>query len=929
MQTIKLHEATKQFGISNKLAMFFLEKTNKPVKSHSSVITIDQLESLREFSENQNNFKNILNEFDELEREEKERKLRQQKEKEVPPTKSEEEVPQVVIKETEPEPEPEIPVPPTEPPVAPPTPKPEIPREPREPEVKPEPRPEPRPQPKVTSPGPQSAKPVEQRPLKVHPQPPQPHHAPRPTSPQPPRREPHPPRAERPEAKDVRKETPGERRPQPSAPAPSFDKKRKEESVIRIDRIEKEIVPDRDETKEGLKDRPVKKEKPKVKPKPKSDFIPYDDYMADVPGAIPDIPEVPIKKEIPVRPVRKDLGKKEFPGRKEFPKRDRFEPKRHEAPKEAPKPKPKERILVLPELVQTSNFINIKELAEKLNVKLRDIEDRMGALGKQYNTNQILTIEDINEICDEFKVPVDIVSFEDDIHNNHISEFKAERTPRAPVVTVMGHVDHGKTTLLDTLRKTRVAEKEAGGITQKIGAYKLTNNGNEIVFIDTPGHEAFTNIRARGAKVTDIVVLVVAANDGVQPQTVEAIDHARAANVPLVVAINKVDMEGADVNRVKQQLSRYGIVVEDWGGDVVSVEISAKYNKNLDTLLEMLTLSAEMLELKSYKRIPARGTIIESRLDPQLGPVGTVLIQHGILKRGDFFICGDSVGRVKTIFDDHGKAINEAEAPLPVEVMGFEEIPEAGELFQVTTDVEKARKVIELRKQMGKEARIDSTSPDKKMSLQNLFDKLGEAKSKEFPIIIKADNFSSSEVLEKVLIKQAQDTMKVNIIRKAVGNITEGDVLLAATSGAIIIGFNVKAPQKILGLAKRDKVEIRLYNIIYHLMEEFERVVKGEMAPEYIERFIGRVEVLQLFKISKVGIIAGCVVREGKITNKSKIKVMRKNDLVFEGEIETLKRVKNDASEVNAGTECGVRIKNFNAIEAGDMLEAYEVKLKV
>jgi translation initiation factor IF-2 len=523
---------------------------------------------------------------------------------------------------------------------------------------------------------------------------------------------------------------------------------------------------------------------------------------------------------------------------------------------------------------------------------------------------------------------VDIVSFEDAIFYSDIETLDAKLSDRAPVVTVMGHVDHGKTTLLDTLRDTHTAEKEAGGITQKIGAYKLHANNADIVFLDTPGHEAFTNIRARGAKVTDIVILVVAANDGVKPQTIEAINHAKAADVPIVVAINKIDLPGANPDKVKQELAQRDVVVENWGGQVVSVEISAKQNQNLDSLLEMITLQAEILELKAYQDIPARGTIIESRLDPQLGPMGTVLIQHGQVKRGDFFICGDAVGKVKSIFDDQGTVQDNARVPLPVEIMGFENVPEAGERFQVVTDVEKARKVIDMRKQKEKEARNEEVLADKKLSLQNLFERLEENKTKVFPIVIKSDNFSSGEVLENILLKQSREKLKINIIHQGIGNITESDILLASTSDAIILGFNVKAPQKILNLAKQEQIQIRLYNVIYHLIEDIEKAIKGEIEPEYVETHIGTVEVLQIFKISKIGVIAGCLVKEGKVTNKSTVKTFRKDALVFEGEIENLKRVKNDVAEVKAGTECGIRIKNFNAVEVGDMLEIYEKMVK-
>ncbi|KAF5433506.1 translation initiation factor IF-2, partial [Candidatus Methanophagaceae archaeon] len=500
--------------------------------------------------------------------------------------------------------------------------------------------------------------------------------------------------------------------------------------------------------------------------------------------------------------------------------------------------------------------------------------------------------------------------------------------PRAPVVAVMGHVDHGKTTLLDHLRKTHVAAKEAGGITQKIGAYQLRINKNTIVFIDTPGHEAFTNLRARGAQVTDVVILVVAANEGVKPQTIEAINHALAAKVPIIVAINKIDMKGAEPDKVKQELSQHNILVEDWGGDIVSVEISAKTGKNLDALLEMISLVTEMQELKAYKDIPARGTIIESRLDPKLGSMGTILIQHGQLHRGDHFICGNSIGKVKSIFNDKGEIIDTAEAPMPIEMMGFDEVPDSGDKFQVIDDIEKARKIIEMRKLREKESKKEEIDAEKKLSLQNLFKKMETSKTKIFPIITKTDNFGSGEVIEKLLLEKNADNLTINIIHKGIGNITEGDILLASTAGAIIIGFNIKVPQKVLILAKREQIEIKLFDVIYHLIEEIEKSIKGEIVPEYITNLIGKIEVLQKFKISRLGLVAGCIVKEGKVTNKSKLKVLRGNDLVFEGDIETLKRVKDEVSEVRAGTECGIKIKNFNSIEVGDIIEAYELTLK-
>ncbi len=769
MQTIKLHEATKQFEISNKLAMFYLKKKKVPVKSHSSVISMEQLELLREFSSNQDKYTKLINEFKDSQTKSKSTKT--------------------VKTDTAPKKEPEKKV--------------EIPKQKKSPAKK------------------------------------------------------------TPKVKIEEKDIPKEKKPI-------------------IEKIEK-------------------KEEKKVTPKP---------------------PE-------PLKIIPKREPEKKKPAKPEQPKKPEAPPK--EMKEKTPpvvKPRPEKKFPNLPETIQISDFITYKELCEKLNLKLKDVGKKLKHLSQQHQTNQLLNLEDIKNICGEFKVEFDLKGYEDYIFNEGIEKSGAKLIPRVPVVAVMGHVDHGKTTLLDHLRKTQVAAKEAGGITQKIGAYLLRINKNAIVFIDTPGHEAFTNLRARGAQVTDLVILVVAANEGVKPQTIEAINHALAAKVPIIVAINKIDMKGAEPDKVKQELSQHNILVEDWGGDIVSVEISAKTGQNLDALLEMISLVTEMQELKAYKDIPARGTIIESRLDPKLGSMGTILIQHGQLHRGDHFICGNSIGKVKSIFNDKGETIDTAEAPMPIEIMGFDEIPNSGDKFQVIDDIEKARKIIEMRKLREKESKKEEIDAEKKLSLQNLFKKMEASKTKIFPIITKTDNFGSGEVIEKLLLEKNADNLTIDIIHKGIGNITEGDILLASTAGAIIIGFNIKVPQKVLILAKREQIEIKLFDVIYHLIEEIEKSIKGEIVPEYISNLIGKIEVLQKFKISKLGLVAGCIVKEGKVTNKSKLKVVRGNDLVFEGDIETLKRVKDEVSEVRAGTECGIKIKNFNSIEVGDIIEAYELTLK-
>jgi len=766
--SIKLHEATKKFKISNKLAMFFLEKKDIPVKSHSSVISMEQLELLREFSGSIEKYSKIVDEFNNIGKKKKKEskkvvKEESTKEKKVKEKEIKEEIPKIkLIKETIPEKK-------------------------------------------------KGLKNIE-----------------------------------------------------------------KDEIAVEKDKIDK------------------KTEKMKIVQK---------------------------KEELKEKEIKR-REKKELNLKQPEPEKEKKKEKNHDLKKQ------KTEELNLPKIIKISDLITLKEFCEKLNIKLKHVEEKIKCLKKEYLSNDIIDVEDVKEICKQFNVKVEITSYEDYIFFGQVEKNKAKSLKRSPVVTVMGHVDHGKTTLLDSLRKTKVADREVGGITQKIGAYKLSINGGDIIFIDTPGHEAFTNLRVRGAKITDIIVLVVAANDGVKPQTIEAINHAFAAGVPIIVAINKIDMDSADSDKVKQELSQHNVLVEEWGGDVVCVEISAKFDKNLNSLLEMIILVAEMQELKSYKDIPARGTVIESRLDTNLGPMGSVLIQDGSIKTGDCFICGNSIGKIKCIFNDRGKTINYAEAPIPVEIMGFENLPDSGDRFQIIDDIEKAKKVIDLRKLRQKETRKDEIFAEKKLSLQNLFKKMENKEIKSFPIIIKTDNFGSGEVIEEILLKQSIENLKVVVIHKSIGNISESDILLASTSGSIIIGFNVKASQRILMLAKREKIEIKLYNVVYHLIEDIEKSIKGEMEPEYIESKIGKVEIIQKFKISKLGIIAGCLVKEGKVTNKSKLKVIRGNDLVFEGEIESLRRIKDEVKEVKAGTECGIRIKNFNAIEINDILEVYEILKK-
>jgi translation initiation factor IF-2 len=465
-----------------------------------------------------------------------------------------------------------------------------------------------------------------------------------------------------------------------------------------------------------------------------------------------------------------------------------------------------------------------------------------------------------------------------------------------------------------------VADKEAGGITQHIGAYRVEKNGRKIVFIDTPGHEAFTRMRARGSKVTDIVVLVVAADDGVMPQTLEAIDHAKAAGVPIVVAINKIDRPDAQPDRIKQQLADRGLLAEDWGGDVVMVPVSARAKTNLDLLLEMILLVADMLDLKANPGRPAMGNVLEARLDRARGPVATVLVRNGTLKVGDHFICGSVFGKVRALFDDHGEPIREAEPSTPVEVLGLDAVPEVGDTFQVVTDTAKAKQIVMYREV---KAREQSMARSSRLTLDELHDQLKEGEVKDLNIILKTDVGGTAEVLSDTLQKLSTDKIKIRVLRSAVGAITESDVLLATTSEAIIVGFNVRPERNAQALAEREKVDVRMHTIIYELVDEMKRAMSGLLDPVFKQVYKGRAQVREVFRISKVGAVAGCVVDDGVIARSSEIRLLRDNVVVHTGKILSLKRFKNDASEVKAGFECGISIANYNDLKPGDVIEAF------
>jgi translation initiation factor IF-2 len=565
--------------------------------------------------------------------------------------------------------------------------------------------------------------------------------------------------------------------------------------------------------------------------------------------------------------------------------------------------------------------ITVKELSEKLGVKsslvIKKLVDR-----KIFATiNQSLDVKMAQDLAREFGAATNTLSFEEEATwELELAEEAKDQVPRPPVVTIMGHVDHGKTSLLDAIRSTHVADREAGGITQHIGASQVTHNDKKIVFIDTPGHEAFTRMRARGAKVTDIVILVVSADDGVMPQTLEAMDHAKAAKVPIMVAINKIDKPGAQPERIKQQLADRGLLAEDWGGDVVMVPVSAKTKENLDLLLENLLLVAEIANLKANPSRPGIGTVLEAQLDRGRGPVATVLVQNGTLRVGDFFICGQVFGKVRAMYDHLGQQVREAEPATAVEVIGLDALPEVGDNFQVVTDTAKAKQIVMYRESKTRE---QAMSKNNRITLEMLNRSVKEGDTKELNVIIKTDVGGTAEVLSEMLQKLSTEKVKIRVIAKNVGAITESDVLLASASEAIIIGFNVRPERNAASLAEKESVDIRLHTIIYELTDEIKKAMTGLLDPTFKEVFKGRAEVREVFRISKVGIVAGCYVTEGSLSRGNLLRLTRDNIVIHTGRIDTLKRFKDDVTEVKQGFECGVTLVNHSDVKQGDIIEAF------
>jgi len=632
----------------------------------------------------------------------------------------------------------------------------------------------------------------------------------------------------------------------------------------------------------------------------------------------PPRPGMPAQR--PGMPPRPQFGQQYRPGQRPVTTR-RERPSGPTIAAPAPPP-PVTRTITLAE------GMTVKDMADKLEVRVKDVLAKLLMKRMMMTINSTLDVEQAKDIAREFGAEIEMRSFEEELVSAERDDSKPEdRRMRAPVVTVMGHVDHGKTSLLDAIRETKVAEREAGGITQHIGAYHVdVGDGRSVVFLDTPGHQAFTLMRARGAKVTDVVVLVVAADDGVMPQTREAIDHAKAANVPIVVAINKIDKPGANPDNVKRELAELNLVPEDWGGNTVMVQVSAKKKQNLDQLLEMILLSTDILELKANPKHSASGTVLEAKLDRGRGPVATVLVQDGTLNVGDNFIAGPVVGRVRALIDDRGRPVRSAGPSTPVEVLGLASLPQPGDLFQTVADAAKARQIATYRQTQARDKAHSARGG--RLTLESLKEQIAEGGIKELPIIVKADVQGSAEVLADSLTKLSDEKVKIRIIGSGVGAINESDVLLASASNAIIIGFNVRPDRNAADVAEREAVDIRLHSVIYTVTEEIQKGMEGLLDPTFKEVRIGTAEVREVFKVPKIGAIAGCMVTEGRITRagETTARLLRDNVVVHEGKIGSLRRFKDDVSEVKSGFECGIGLERYNDIKVGDLIEVFTME---
>lgn len=577
-------------------------------------------------------------------------------------------------------------------------------------------------------------------------------------------------------------------------------------------------------------------------------------------------------------------------------------------------------------IIKIRGEITLGDFAERLGVSSSEIIKKLFLKGQMLTINSPLSIETVEEIAMDYDA---LVEQEEEVELEFGEKFALEvedreedLVERPPVITIMGHVDHGKTSLLDAIRASNVVEGEAGGITQKIGAYQIVKNGKKITFVDTPGHEAFTDMRARGAQVTDIAILVVAADDGVMPQTIEALSHAKAANVPIIVAVNKIDKPEANPMRVKQELMEHGLVSVEWGGDTEFVEVSAKQKLHLDDLLDTILITAEILELKANPKKRAKGVVLESRLDPKVGPIADILVQEGTLKIGDVIVAGETYGKVRALLNDRGERVDRVELSQPAEIIGFTEVPQAGDTMYVIQNEQHAKRIVE---EVAKERKLAETSK-KTITLESLSEQFDHENIKELNLVLRADSRGSVDALRESLLKLSTNEVAVNIIQAASGAITESDVKLAEVSNAIIIGFNVRPTTKAIKEAETNGVEIRTSNIIYHITEDIEKALTGMLDPEFKEIYLGRIEIKKVFKVSKVGNVAGCIVVDGKVRNDSNIRLLRNGVVLYEGKLASLKRFKDDAKEVVTGQECGLGIENFNDIKEGDIVEAFEMQ---
>jgi translation initiation factor IF-2 len=629
------------------------------------------------------------------------------------------------------------------------------------------------------------------------------------------------------------------------------------------------------------------------------------------------------KESTPAAEQKKPAGKK-FKAKKKGGYRSKKEEKEKDLQlhKKKQQQQPK-RPNPIPSQIDIMEVITVSELAKKMNVKASELIGKLMNMGMMVTINQQIDAETAEILASEYGCKTNIVSLYDETIIETESDENAELKPRPPIVTVMGHVDHGKTKLLDAIRTTNVVDDEHGGITQHIGAYKIERDKGEIVFLDTPGHEAFTLMRARGAQLTDIVVLVVAANDGVMPQTVEAINHAKEAGVPIIVAINKTDLPEANPDRVKQQLSEYDLLPEEWGGETLFNEISALNHTGIDELMETILLQAEVLELNANYECRAEGKVLESQVDHGRGIVSTVVIERGTLRVGDAFVAGVYPGKVRAMFNDKGEKVEEATPGDPVEILGFTGIPDAGSPFQVTESERHARQVGSKRQELEKQGEAQNV---KKVTLDNLYDSIQQGEIKELKVIIKGDVHGSVEALQTALEKLSTNEIKLNVIHASAGAIIENDVNLAAASNAIIVGFHVRPTPKAQSLAEEEKIDIRKYNVIYDVVDDIKNAMEGMLAPDIKEEVIGNAEVRDTFKVPKVGTIAGCYVTEGKVRRNAQVHLIRDGVEIHNGKIDSLKRFKDDAREVEAGYECGIGIENYNDIRVGDQIEVYELQ---